>query len=434
MKILQTTLNNYFKEINYKSSNDTAQLIIDENTKYQKIIGFGGAFTDAACSIYNMLNDNQKKEVLEAYFSQNGLNYNLGRLTIGSCDFSRTNYDYSYKEDLSDFSIEHDKKEIFNFVKDAQKLSNIIFMASPWSPPKMFKDTLEKCHGGKLNWNFADNYAEYYCKYIQECKKENINISYLSIQNEPAAIQSWESCIYTPQEEAKFAKILHSHLKDNSLDNVKLLLWDHNRDIIKERVDGYYEIEGIDNIIEGFAYHWYDNYCSSNLSIIHKEHPNKLLLFSEGCIELLNLNKDNPSEAIGSIANALRYGKNYILDCLNYSNGFIDWNLLLDEKGGPNHVCNYCEALIMYDTINKNLIYNPSYYVVKHFAHFIGKDSIRINSNVVNDVLNVAFINKNNQIVVIILNEENEKEITINIRGNNYKVILPRHSITTLVE
>lgn len=434
MKIYQTTLNNYFKEINYNTTNDEADIIINENIKYQNIIGFGGAFTDASCSIFNSLKNDLKKEVLEAYFSSKGLNYNLGRLTIGSCDFSRTNYDYSFKEDLSDFSIEHDIQEIFPFVKAAQKYSNIIFMASPWSPPKMFKDTLEKCHGGKLNWDFADNYAEYYCKYIQECSKANINISYLSIQNEPAAVQTWESCIYTPQEEAMFAKILHSHLANNQLNNVELLLWDHNRDIIKERIDGYYEIDGIDEIIAGFAYHWYDPYCSNNLSVVHNDHPNKLLLFSEGCIELLSLNKDNPSEAIGSIANALRYGKNYINDCLNYSNGFIDWNLLLDEKGGPNHVGNYCEALIMYDTKNEKLIYNPSYYVVKHFSHFIGKDSYRIESNQINNLLNVAFINKNKQLVIIILNENDTREITINIKNKNYRIILPRHSITTLIK
>lgn len=434
MKIYQTTLNNYFHEINYNHTNEKAELFVNENIRYQKIIGFGGAFTDAACSIFNLLNNEQKKEVLEAYFSPNGLNYNLGRLTIGSCDFSRTNYDYSFEENLNDFSIEHDKKEIFPFVKYALSYSNITFMASPWSPPKMFKDTLEKCHGGKLNWKYVDNYAKYFCKYVQECAKENINISYLSIQNEPAAIQTWESCIYTPQEEAMFAKILHSHLLNNNLTNIELLLWDHNRDIIKERVDGYYEIEGIDEIIAGFAYHWYDNYCSNNLSIIHNEHPDKLLLFSEGCIELLSLNKDNPSEAIGSIANALRYGKNYIMDCLNYSNGFIDWNLLLNEKGGPNHVGNYCEALIMYNQISKTLIYNPSYYVVKHFAHFIGKDSYRIESNTINNLLNVSFINNNNQIVVIILNENDEREIIVNIKNKNYKIILPRHSITTLVK
>lgn len=434
MKIYQTTLNNYLKDIPIKTTQEKASLIINEKKKYQKILGFGGAFTDAACSIFNMLDKNQKQEVLEAYFSPKGLNYNLGRLTIGSCDFSRTNYDYSIKEDLSDFSIEHDKKEIFNFVKSAQSYSNITFMASPWSPPKMFKDTKEKCRGGKLNWDFADNYAEYYCKYIKEYEKEGILISYLSIQNEPAAVQPWESCIYTPIEEAKFAKILKAHLFQNDLNNIKLLLWDHNRDIIKERVDGYYEVEGIDEIIEGFAYHWYDNYCSNNLSLIHDEHPNKILLFSEGCIELLNLNRDNPSEAIGTIANALRYGKNYIMDSLNYSNGFIDWNLLLDEKGGPNHVGNYCEALIMYDTKNKKLIYNPSFYIVKHFAHFIHKDAYRIESNEINDVLTVSFINTDNSIVTILLNENEEKEIIINIKNENYKIILPRHSITTLVK
>ncbi len=432
MKAIQSTWNNFFKEIKIEETNSSPILFFNKEKTYQKIIGFGGAFTDAACSIFNILNEKQKKDVINAYFSSEGLNYNLGRLTIGSCDFARYSYTYSSKPDLSDYSISRDIKEILPFVNEAKKINDLTFMASPWSPPIMFKTTDSLYHGGNLNFDYASNYALYLTKYVLEMKKQNIDITYMSIQNEPQAVQTWESCIYSEEQEARLALILKDTLNNNELNDIKLLLWDHNRDIIKERVDNYYKVEGIDEAIDGFAYHWYDNYCSNNLSLVHESHKDKTLLFTEGCIELLNLNKDDPSSCIGSMANALRYGKNYILDLLNYSQGFIDWNLLLNEQGGPNHVGNFCEALIIYNRNTKELIYNPSYYIVKHFSHFINKGAKRIYTNEIDNILLVGLLNEDGSIILIIQNENEGKDITFEFENKTYKINVPNNSITTI--
>lgn len=433
MKQITSKFNDYFKEQKLQLSDQEVLLTIDETVTYQTHMGYGGAFTDAACSIFNQLDETQKKEVLKAYFSKEGLNYNLGRLTIGSCDFSRFSYDYINDYNGDDFALKHDKEFILDFVNRAKKENdNIRFMASPWSPPKMYKTTKEKCHGGFLNKDCYDLYAKYLTNYVEHMKKEEIEISFLTVQNEPAAVQPWESCVFTPQEEFLLAKKIYKELQFRSL-STKLFLWDHNRDAIVERAIGYYEDKDADEIIYGFAYHWYDEGCSYNLSKVHEMHPDKHLIFSEGCIELLNLNRDDPKSAIGSMQNALRYAKNYILDSLNYTEGFIDWNLLLDEKGGPNHVGNYCESLIMFDREKHQLIYNPSYYVVKHFAHYIEQGAKRIKVENKTNVLATAYLNKDGKIIVVLSNENEDTSFTMQIKGQKVLVKLPMNSITTIV-
>lgn len=435
MKKWTSSFNNYFKEavldeVDAKISNIT----IKKDKQYQTMLGFGGAFTDSACGIYNALNEEQKKEVLEALFSEKGLNYNLGRLTIGSCDFSRSSYDYAEKRDSSDFSLIHDIENIEPFVKAAQSYHPLTLFAAPWTPPLQFKTTDDKSHGGKLREDSYEEYANYMCTYLKEQNKREIPISYITTQNEPEATQPWESCRYTSEEEIKFVEVLNRHIKKNNL-NTEILLWDHNRDALVRKMEEYEKANPhYEDLVAGFAYHWYDSGDWKNISKVHEKHPQFLKVFTEGCIELLNLNRDDPDSALGTMNNAFRYAKNYINDSLNYSNGFIDWNLLLDEHGGPNHVGNFCEALIQYHTQKKELIYNPSYYVVKHFAHFIKNGAKRIETiQDNNDLLMVSFLNPNDEIIVIILNEGEESTQIIEVNNKKYKLDLSSHSITTCV-
>ena len=421
MKQITSKFNDYFKEYKLKSSEETPLIKVDETVFFQTHLGFGGAFTDAACSIFLMLDEKQKDEVIKAYFSLEGLNYNLGRMTIGSCDFSRFEYDYIKDYNGEDFALNHDKEYIFEFLKRANKENKLTLMASSWSAPKMYKTNFDKCHGGYLKKECYSLYAKYMVNYIKHMSKEGFDITYLTIQNEPEAVQTWESCIFTPQEEFALAKCIYKELKTYSLDT-KLLLWDHNRDSIVNRVKGYYEDKDAD-----------DNGFYDNLTIVHNMCPNKHLFFTEGCIELLNLNKDDPKSASGTMQNALRYAKNYIMDSLNYSEAFIDWNLLLNEHGGPNHVGNYCEALIMFDKDLNKLIYNPSYYVVKHFAHFIKKGAKRIKIENESDILATSYLNPNNEVVVILSNEKEATSLTLEIKNQKVLVELPAYSITTII-
>ena len=127
------------KAYNDKIENNV--LNIYPSIKYQSILGFGGALTDSSCYVLNNLNDDIKNQIINEYFDNNGLNYEICRLTVGSSDFSPKSYSYSYKKDLSDFSISENIKYVIPTIKLAQeKNPRLKFLASVLSPPALMKD------------------------------------------------------------------------------------------------------------------------------------------------------------------------------------------------------------------------------------------------------------------------------------------------------
>ena len=175
-------------------------------------------------------------QILEEYFSKEKLNYTFCRIPIGSCDFSLNSYSYSYKNDLSDFSIDHDMKYMIPIIKSVQNLnSNLQILSSPWSPPAFMKDNHSLVGGGKLLPQYKKLWAEYLVKYVNNYQNQGIPIDYMTIQNEPNAKQVWESCLYSSFDEAELLKnYLYPTFKRNGL-HTQFLIWDHNKDNILER-------------------------------------------------------------------------------------------------------------------------------------------------------------------------------------------------------
>jgi len=423
IEIYQTRKNYYFKEIEYKIGWKSYNIFVDENKKYQEIIGFGGAITESSAYVYSLLSEEQKKEFINSLYSSSGLNYSLGRLVIGSCDFSLKSYTYL---DSEIFSIEHEKTYVFPLLNDIKKVKDIEFIASCWSPISKYKTNGELLHGGKLKKeNYADH-AKYLVNYIKEMGNNGVFIKYMTIQNEPQAKQVWESCIFSSIDEAEFSFELNKELNKENL-NTKIFIWDHNKDIILKRVMKTIGFLQDSSFIYGVAYHWYDNGSNYNLKLLHEEYPSLKLLFTEGCIEGFYDKTHTLFEQ------GIRYAHEYISDINYYSNGFIDWNILLDEKGGPTHAKNYCKALVQFDTKKKKLIYNPAYYFVKHISSFLKQNANRIyNVNTTN--IEVATLqNKDGSIVVILLNTKRDKIINVKVKEEIISFKSKKNSITTLI-
>ena len=430
IKILSSYNGNYFVALKKKEHISTKiDVIIDDKVTYQTLLGFGGALTEAAYFNYSCLSEVQKEEFINSVFGKEGLNYNLIRITIGSCDFSCSTYDYL---ESGEFLLKHDIDTIIPFIKKGKAIKDLMVFASPWSPPAIYKTNGIRQHGGKLKLDCYTNYASYLINYLKSMKDNGVKIDFMSIQNEPKAVQIWDSCIYEGEEEGKLVKVLYPLLLKNDL-STKLFIWDHNKDIIVDRVKETIDEENNDYIY-GIAYHWYDNFCNQELSKVHDLYSDKVLLFTEGCVELLLLDQDNPSKNIGSFENGLRYAKNYILDSENFSSGFIDWNLLLDENGGPNYVGNFCEAPIMFNHKEKKLIYNPSYYIISHFSRFLEKGDVRINTKVINTfVIATTYKKVDNTYINILLNQGDKTTITIKFIDEVFSVNLEANSVTTII-
>ncbi|MBO4468718.1 MAG: glucosylceramidase, partial [Clostridia bacterium] len=274
----------------------------------------------------------------------------------------------------------------------------IKFLASPWSPPAFMKDTKEMNHGGKLLPEYKKAWASYIAKYIEEYKKEGIDISMLTVQNEPNATQRWDSCTYTAEEESDFGtNYLVPELEEKGLESVKVLFWDHNKDNVIHRAEKELKTKKSLDAFSGIAFHWYSGDHFEQIRMFKEKYPDKIAVFTEGCIEKHQFKTP--------VKNAERYAHDIIGNINGGMDAFIDWNLYLDENGGPNHVGNFCSAPIQGNTETDEIIYNPSYYYIGHFSKFIPVGSKRIGVSRFTDTLEtVAFLTPDNERVVVVLN------------------------------
>lgn len=404
-------------------------ICIFPDIEYQEIKGFGGAFTEAASTTLDKLSEKNREKVIKLYFDSNeGIGYNLGRVHINSCDFSHGNYSCVEENDetLESFNIERDKKSIIPMICDAQKYGTIEMMASPWSPPAYMKTNGQMNQGGKLKTEYFELWSQYYVEFIKAYQKEGINITTISVQNEPKATQTWDSCIYTAEEERDFIKdYLGAKMQELG---VKILFWDHNKERVVSRAKILLGDENAEKYIHGIGFHWYSGDHFEQLGMFHKLYPDKEIVFTEGCYEY-SYGKQEMYK-IGE-----KYAHDMIGDFNNYCNKFIDWNLLLDEKGGPNHVGNFCDAPIMIDTKNDKIDIHDSYYYIGHFSKYIQKGAKRIGSSKWNGHLDtVSFKNPDGSIVSVVLNATDEDiYYAFSLNENIIETKAEGHSIATYI-
>ncbi|WLR51414.1 glycoside hydrolase family 30 protein [Bacillus tianshenii] len=404
---------------------------IDRLETYQTILGFGGAFTEASAYTLSQMSSDKRQEVLDSYFDQkNGLGYTIGRVHIHSCDFALENYTYVEDNDieLKTFNIERDHKWVLPMIKDAMKVkgSRIPLLASPWSPPAWMKTNQEMNNGGKLLPEYMNTWALYYTKFIEAYRNEGMDIWGITVQNEPAATQVWDSCIYTAEEERDFVKNhLGPIMHENGYDDVNIIIWDHNRDIIVERASTVLEDPEAAKYVWGTGLHWYVSEEFHKVGEVHERFPDKHLLFTEGCQE--------GGVKLGEWFTGERYGRNMIGDLNNWVEGYLDWNMVLNEEGGPNHVQNLCDAPIIADTKTNELHYNSSFYYIGHFSKYIRPGAVRIKVNNENlHLQTTAFLNEDGTIAMVVMNETDEhRSFSVGYNKDSFQTNLPPHSIAT---
>jgi glucosylceramidase len=415
-------------------------VFVDPSKTFQTFLGIGGAITDASAEVFAKLPQNKQQELLNAYFSKDkGIGYSLIRTNIHSCDFSSDMYTYIVEgdADLKTFSIEHDRKFKIPLIKKATETAGgkLTMYASPWSPPAFMKDNKDMLKGGKLLPEFYQSWANYYVKFINSYQKEGIPVWGLTVQNEPMAKQTWESCIYTAEEERDFLKnYLGPTLSKAGLGDIKITVWDHNRDLITQRATTILDDPEANKYVWGVGFHWYETWTGGlpmheNVGAVKELYPNKNLLFTEGCNEKFDGKKYQ------LWTNGERYGKSMINDFNNGTVGWTDWNILLDEKGGPNHVGNFCFAPIHADTKIGELIYTPSYYFIGHFSKFIGKDAKRISTITSrSQLISTSFLNQDGKVITVVMNQSNKKVIyNLCVGTNTTEISILPHAIQTLV-
>ena len=416
-----------------------------DDIQYQQIMGIGGAFTESAAYNYSLLTEAQKKDFMEKLFSrEKGLGYNFGRCHINSCDFSLDIYSYvrDGDKDLSTFTLERERKYVIPFIKDAQKYTGeeLVLFASPWSPPAYMKENESVIEGGCLKEAYKALWAKYYARYIKEMEKEGITISAVSVQNEPNAIQPWESCSYSAKQEAEFIeKYLAPTLDAEGLSHIKIIIWDHNKERVYDRAKTILSSPAVNKRVWAVGHHWYSGDHFEGLRLVHEQFD-KVLISTEIC----GLINEDP------IGLAEKYAKEMCEDFNNFTGYFCDWNMLLDEQGGPYHnrtrkpkpgqkifedKSKGCHAPVLYNTQTKELNYTPIYYYIGHFSKYIQKGAVRVATTKHDYRLHTAaFQNPDGSVILVAMNPTDDRQPAI-VRRNGIctKAELEPHSIMTVI-
>lgn len=415
-------------------------IFVNPKVTFQTFVGIGAALTDAAAETFYKLNKDQQEIFLESYFSKDkGIGYTLVRTIIHSCDFSAESYTYIEEgdESLETFSIERDLKYRIPFTKRVLDVAtkDIVVYASPWSPPAFMKTNNNMLYGGKLKEEYYPAWANYFAKFIKAYEHEGIPIWGLTIQNEPMAVQRWESCIYTAEEERDFLKYhLGPTLEREGLQDKKIIVWDHNRDLIFDRASVILNDPEANKYVWGTGFHWYEDWKDgkpmfNNVGKVATTFPDKKLIFTEGCNEGFDINRIEDPKL------PERYAKAMINDFNNGTVAWTDWNILLNEYGGPNHVGNFCFAPVHGDTSSGELLFTNSYYYIGHFSKFIRPGAKRVSSGTTsNRISSTSFLNQDGSLIVIALNEEGESvDYFLTVGDKSTQLNIPKHSIQTIV-
>lgn len=398
----------------------------------ETIEGFGGAVTDAAAYVYSLMDEDQKKHLITSYFSPERMRYGIVRVHMDSCDFSTGLYEAMSDEndtELKTFSFARTEKYMIPMLQDAQVAAGrpLELMLSPWSPPAFMKTNGRRTYGGSIKPEYRKMWADYICRYISEFEQRGFYVRRISLQNEPKALTNWDSCQYTAQQEKEFLRdFMYPALQEHGLGNVEVFIWDHNKERIYERVKEIVDSE-TDAMVAGAAFHWYSGDHFEALDLVRRHYPDKKLILSESCIEYSKFGGED------IVKSAERLSHEIIGDLNHGMTAFYDWNILLDEKGGPNHVGNFCHAPFLYDTVNKKLMPQLLAQHIEHFSHYLVPGSVRIGFSKYTDALDVtAYRRPDGSIAAVILNRDDAPaRAVIRMNGRMAELLLLPHSITT---
>ncbi len=438
-RLSQTSSGLAFTEMGQPKETEVC-VFVDPTKTFQTVLGIGGALTDAAAETYARLPKEKQDSFIRAvYDPAAGIGYSLGRTNMASCDFSSGSYTFVADHDttLKTFDITHDKAFKIPFIKRAIKAAGgkLTLYISPWTPPAWMKDNNDLLHGGKLKKEFYQPWAMFYVKYIRALEKEGIPVWGLSVQNEPMATQRWESCIYTAEDEANFIKeALGPTLHKEDMADKKMIIWDHNRDLIYQRASTTLRDPEVAKYVWGIGYHWYETWTGSdmmfeNVKRTAETFPEKNLIFTEGCKEKFSM------DSIRNWSLGEKYGYSMINDFNVGTVGWTDWNILLDETGGPNHAGNLCFAPVHADTRTGELYFTNAFYYIGHFSKFVRPGAKRIiASSNRTDLLTTAFINTDGKVAVVVMNKGNNTvPYHLWVAGKSATITSLPHSMATVI-
>ncbi|MDZ7765830.1 MAG: glycoside hydrolase family 30 beta sandwich domain-containing protein, partial [Melioribacteraceae bacterium] len=369
--------------------------------EYQEIDGFGFSLTGgSAYHIFNMSAASRNALLTELFdYTGNNIGTSYLRVSIGASDLDFEVFSYNdlpsgeTDVNMEKFSLDRDREYLIPVLKEILSINpDIKIMGSPWSAPVWMK-TNQNSIGGSLKKEYFGAYAKYFVKYIQEMKAEGIKIDAITVQNEPLHPGNNPSMYMTAEDQALFIKDhLGPAFRDNNI-TTKIIIYDHNAD----RIDYPMSIlndQDARKFIDGSAFHLYGGQIN-DLYTLYSAHPDKNLYFTE---QWVGAGSEFGSTFKWHVWNLI------IGATRNYCRTVLEWNLAADENQDP-HTPGGCDRCLGAVTISGDAVTrNPAYYIIAQASKFVRPGSHRVESNLLNDLSNVAFKTPDGKIVIIVLN------------------------------
>lgn len=409
-----------------------ASITIDTSQTFQEIDGFGYTLTGGSALHIHKMIDSARTALLQELFGtgENEIGVSYLRLSVGASDLNEAPFSYNDLPEgetdvnLENFSLANDTVHVVPVLKEILKIApDIKIMGSPWSPPAWMKDNKDT-RGGSLLEEYYPVYASYLVKYVQTMAENGITIDAITVQNEPLHPGNNPSLLMLAEDQADFIK---NHLgpafeKNNIA--TKIIIYDHNAD----RPD--YPISILDDpeaaqYIDGSAFHLYGGEIEA-LSEVHEAHPDKNLYFTEQWVG-----------APGDFAKEMTWHtENLIIGATrNWSRNVLEWNLAADENQDPHTDRGGCDRCLGALTITGDKVTRePAYYIIAQASKFVRPGSVRIDSNLPENLPNVAFLTPEGKIVLIVQNKaKTETSVTVKFDNKQTSFQLPAGAVGTLV-
>jgi glucosylceramidase len=411
------------------SRQPSAEIIeLDPGKKFQEILGFGAAFTDAACYMFNQLSADSRQALFHELFHPSELGLNVCRTCIGASDYSTELYSFDEgapDPELKRFSIDHDRAYLVPSLQQARRINPDLFLfSSPWSPPGWMKPNASML-GGSMRKKYYASYAQYFLKFLQAYAAEGVPIQAVTSQNEVDTDQDGRmpACLWGQEYEIEFVKLhLGPTLKANGIPT-KIWLLDHNYNLWGRAIC---ELDDPDvrQHANAVAWHGYAGDVSM-ISKVHDAHPDVAMHWTEGGADYTSPDY---------LTDWAKWGRTFAGALRNWCQSITGWNLALDEQGRPNIGPFPCGGLVTIHSQTKEVTRSGQYWAFAHFSRLIRRGAHRFDSQgTLANVDHVACENPDGERVLVIANSAAaERSVVLQMGAMTAQLTLSSDSLSTL--
>ena len=415
--------------ISWKSASGSGgnAIELNPNVKYQEILGFGAAFTDAACYTFHRLDESARAELFHDLFHPSEMGLNVCRTCIGSSDYSTEVFSYDEGEpdtQMTRFSIAHDQAHVLPILREARKANPDLFLfSSPWSPPGWMKAGGSML-GGSMRQRYFGPYAEYFLKFLQGYAAEGVPVQAVTVQNEVDTDQDgrMSACSWPQEYEIGFVKNHLGPLLEKNGVHTKIWVLDHNYNLWGRAISEL-DDPALRKYCDSVAFHGYVG-TAEMMTKVHEAHPNAQLHWTEG----------GPDYTAPDYATDwANWGRTFSQATRNWCKSITGWNLALDEKGRPNVGPFSCGGMITIDSQTRAITRSGQYWAFAHFSRKVRRGARRFESaGTPHDIDHVAFENPDGGCVLVLSNSGKETTVQLMQANKMAEVSLPADSLTTL--